>query len=117
MRVATRQYGSADFQYTSYDLTPFKAGSKAIKIISPDAVQKAFDKKEKELKKKDSSNDYTDETPVESALPKTVNKPVVKKEARKPASAPTPVPQVEKTADKIIEDANKLAPIPMASPF
>ena len=42
---------------------------------------------------------------------------MVKKEARKPASAPTPVPQVEKTADKIIEDANKLAPIPMASPF
>ena len=117
MRVATRQYGSADFQYTSYDLTPFKAGSKAIKIISPDAVQKAFDKKEKELKKKDSSNDYTDETPVESALPKTVNKPVVKKEAKKPTTAPTPVPQVEKTADKIIEDANKLAPIPMASPF
>ena len=42
---------------------------------------------------------------------------MVNKEAKKPTTAPTPVPQVEKTADKIIEDANKLAPIPMASPF
>ena len=47
MKVATQPYGNVDFQYASYDLTPFKAG-KAVKIISPDAVQKAFDKKEKE---------------------------------------------------------------------
>ena len=118
MRVATQPYGNVDFQYTSYDLTPFKAGSKAIKIISPDAVQKAFDKKEKELKKKnDDNSDYADETPIESAAPKSFLKQTTKKETKKPTATPTPIPQPEKAPEQVIEEASKLAPIPMASPF
>ena len=118
MKIATQPYGNVDFQYTSYDLTPFKAGSKAIKIISPDAVQKAFDKKEKELKKKnDDNSDYADETPIESAAPKSFLKQTTKKEIKKPTATPTPIPQPEKAPEQVIEEASKLAPIPMASPF
>lgn len=118
MKIATQPYGNVDFQYTSYDLTPFKAGSKAIKIISPDAVQKAFDKKEKELKKKNDDNlDYADETPIESAAPKSFLKQTTKKEIKKPTATPTPIPQPEKAPEQVIEEASKLAPIPMASPF
>lgn len=117
MRVATQAYGNADFQYTSYDLTPFKAGSKAIKIISPDSVQKAFDKKEKELKNKNDNSDYADETPIETSAPKNLLKPTAKKETRKPTATPTPIPRPEKAPEQVIEEASKLAPIPMASPF
>lgn len=117
MRVATQAYGNADFQYTSYDLTPFKAGSKAIKIISPDSVQKAFDKKEKELKNKNDNSDYADETPIETSAPKNLLKPTAKKDTRKPTATPTPIPRPEKAPEQVIEEASKLAPIPMASPF
>lgn len=117
MRVATQAYGNADFQYTSYDLTPFKAGSKAIKIISPDTVQKAFDKKEKELKNKNDNSDYADETPIETSAPKNLIKPTVKKDTKKPTATPTPIPKPDKAPEQVIEEASKLAPIPMASPF
>ena len=119
MKVATQSYGNVDFQYASYDLTPFKAG-KSVRIITPEAVQKAFDKKEKELKEKEekektSGTEYVDETPVETSIPKIL--PTKKKEVKKPESAPTPQPETSNTSTQIIEEANKLAPIPMASPF
>lgn len=101
MSVATQPYGSADFQYADYALSPFKA-SKGAKIISPDAVQKAFDKKEKELKDKENETEV-DETPA----PVEPVKPSKKEAKQAPKPKAEPVPQ----------EPSDLAPIPMASPF
>ena len=62
-----------------------------------------------------SENNYTDETPVETSIPKIL--PIKKKDVKKPETAPTPQPESSTSSTQIIEEANKLAPIPMASPF
>ena len=68
-------------------------------------------------KKNDDNSDYADETPIESAAPKSFLKQTTKKETKKPTATPTPIPQPEKAPEQVIEEASKLAPIPMASPF
>lgn len=113
MLIATEQYGNSDFQYTDYPLSSFKA-TKLVKVISPEDVQKAFNKKEKELKigTDEETSEYVDETPIEAVPQKNSRK---SKEVQKPQTAP-PQPKLDTVAKPKIEEP-QLAPIPMASPF